>query len=112
MNGIQFSYMYNIFLLCTIADGLDYTGGLLTATFSGSNITSVPVLTLPNEVAERVKKLTAVIHITANATRDGRVTHGSPDTATVQIDDDDSKLILLISIHILAIQSHLILLLL
>ena len=84
----------------------------MTATFNGSSTTSVQVATLPNEVAESVKKLTAVIHITANATKDGRVTRGSPDTATVQIDDDDSKLILLISIHIVAIQSHLILLLL
>ena len=84
----------------------------MTATFSGSSTTSVQVATLPNEVAERVRKLAAVINITANATRDGRVTHGSPDTATVQIDDDDGKLIILfISIHILAIQSHLILLL-
>ena len=78
----------------------------MTATFSGSSTTSVQVATLPNEVAERVRKLAAVINITANATRDGRVTHGSPDTATVQIDDDDSKLIVLISIHILAMQSH------
>ena len=74
-------------------DGADYTGGLLTATFSGSSTAVVQVPTLPDDDVEGVESFTAVIQVPAETTQDYRVTAGSPDTATVLINDDDSKLI-------------------
>ena len=63
----------------------------MTATFSGSSTAVVQVPTLSDEVAERVENFTAVIEVSTKTTKDYRVMHGLPDTATVQIDDDDSK---------------------
>ena len=63
----------------------------MTVIFNGSNTAVVQVPTLSDEVAERMENFTAVIEVSTNTTRDYRVMHGLPDTATVQIDDDDSK---------------------
>ena len=75
-----------------IADGPDYTGGLLTATFSGSSTAVVPVLILTDNVLDETENFTAVIKVPADTTRDYKVTRGSPDTATVVIIDTTSKL--------------------
>ena len=76
-----------------IIDGADYTGVLLTATFSGSSTAVVQVPTLHDDDVEGAENFTAVIQVPAETTRDYRVTAGSPDTATVLINDDESKLI-------------------
>ena len=68
----------------------------MTATFNGSNTTSVPVPTLSNEIAERIESFTAIVKVPANATRVSRM-NGS-DIATVQIKDDDGKFLLLIHV--------------
>ena len=65
----------------------------MIATFSGSSTAVVQVPTLSDEVAERVENFTAVIEVSTNTTMDYRVMRGSPDNATVQINDDDSKCI-------------------
>ena len=77
-----------------IADGLDYTGGLLTATFSGSSTTSVPVPTLSDNVLEGEETFTGVIQVPPETTNDYRVTRGSPDNANVNIFDTSSKFII------------------
>ena len=74
-----------------IADGPDYTGGLYTATFSGSSTTSVPVPTLPDDVLEGLEYFTGVIQVPPETTTNYRVTAGSPDTATVNIMDATSE---------------------
>ena len=74
-------------------DDADYTGGLLTATFSGSSTAVVQVPTIPDDLVEGVENFTAVIQVPAETTRDCRITAGSPDAATVLINDKDSKLI-------------------
>ena len=88
-------YTFEVFIPFSllIVDGADYTGGLLNATFSGSNTTVVQVPTLPDDLVEGVENFTAVIQVPAETIRDYRVTAGSPDKATVQINDNDSKLI-------------------
>ena len=91
----------NLVRLCSVnsvTDGADYTGGLLIASFSGSSTTSVRVPTLSDEIAERIESFTAIVKVPANATRVSRM-NGS-DIATVQIKDDDGKLLLLI--HVVA----------
>ena len=74
-----------------IADGADYTGGLLNATFSGSSTTSVRVPTLPDNVLEGLETFTVVIQVPPETTTNYRVTAGSPDTATVNIIDATSE---------------------
>ena len=89
----------NLVHLCSVnsvTDGADYTGGLLTSTFSGSSTTSVRVPTLSDEIAERIERFTAIVKVPANATRVSRM-NGS-DIVTVQIKDDDGKLLLLIRV--------------
>ena len=83
--------MYNAFPSLLIADGADYTGGLYTATFSGSSTTSVQVPTLPNNVLEGLETFTGVIQVPPETTTNYRVTAGSPDTATVNIMDATSE---------------------
>ena len=82
-------------ILCSppllIADGADYTGGLLTATFSGSSTTSVRVPTLADNVLEGLETFTGVIQVPPETTTNYRVTAGSPDTASVNIIDDTSE---------------------
>ena len=96
---MNFIYKSSPSLFCQFSkDGADYIGGLMTATFNGSNITSVRVPTLSDEIAERTERLTAIVKVSANATRVSRM-NGS-DMATVQIEDDDGKLLLLI--HVVA----------
>ena len=73
-----------------IADGPDYTGGLLTATFRGTSTASVQVPTLSDNVLEGLETFTGVIQ----EPPDPRVTRGSPDTATVNIFDATSKFII------------------
>ena len=80
--------MYVAFL---IADGADYTGGLYTATFSGSSTTSVPVPTLSDNVLEGLETFTGVIQVPPETTTNYRVTAGSSDTATVNIIDATSE---------------------
>ena len=53
-----------------IAVGLDYTGGLLVATFSGSSTTSVQIPTLSDYVLEGVETFTGVIQVPPNTTSD------------------------------------------
>ena len=77
-----------------IADGPDYTGGLLTATFSGSSTTSVRVPTLPDNVLEGLEYFTVVIQVPPETPTNYRVTAGSPDTATVNIIDATSEFII------------------
>ena len=77
-----------------IADGADYTGGLYTATFSGSSTTSVPVPTLPDNVLEGLEYFTVVIQVPPETPTNYRVTAGSPDTATVNIIDATSEFII------------------
>ncbi len=74
-----------------IADGADYTGGLYTATFSGSSTTSVPVPTLPDDDLEGLEYFTGVIQVPPETTTNYRVTAGSPDTAMVNIIDATSE---------------------
>ena len=74
-----------------IADGPDYTGGLLTATFSGSSTTSVRVPTLSDNVLEGLETFTGVIQVPPDTTTNYRVTAGSPDTAMVCIIDATSE---------------------
>ena len=81
----------NAFPSLLIADGADYTGGLYTATFSGSSTTSVRVPTLPDNVLEGLETFTGVIQVPPNTTTNYRVTAGSPDTATVNIMDATSE---------------------
>ena len=71
--------------------GLDYTGGLLTASFRGSSTAVVPVPTLHNNIVEGEESFTAVILVPVDATMACRVRSGTPATATVVINDDDSK---------------------
>ena len=86
-------YTFEVFIPFSllIVDGADYTGGLLNATFSGSSTAVVQVPTLPDDLVEGVENFTAVILVPAETTCN--ITAGSPDTATVQINDEDSKLI-------------------
>ena len=81
------------------ADGLDYTGGLMTAKFSGTSTASVQVLTLSDNVLEGDETFTGVILVPRDTIRDYRVTPGLPDNATIQIIDDDSKFILLFPVN-------------
>ena len=74
-----------------IADGADYTGGLYTATFSGSSTTSVTVPTLTDDVLEGLETFTGVIQVPPETTTNYRVTAGSPDTAMVNIIDATSE---------------------
>ena len=74
-----------------IADGADYTGGLYTATFSGSSTTSVRVPTQPDDVLEGLEYFTGVIQVPPDTTTNYRVTAGSPDTARVNIIDATSE---------------------
>ena len=74
-----------------IADGADYTGGLLTATFSSSSTTSVRVPVLPDNVLEGLEYFTGVIQVPPKTTTNYRVTAGSPDTAMVNIIDATSE---------------------
>ena len=66
----------------------------MTATFSGSSTTSVPVPTLSDNVLEGEETFTGVIQVPPETTNDYRVTRGSPDTATVNIFDATSKFII------------------
>ena len=77
-----------------IADGADYTGGLYTATFSGSSTTSVPVPALPDNVLEGLETFTGVIQVPPETTTNYQVTAGSPHTAMVNIIDATSAFIL------------------
>ena len=98
---MQYRNCINLVHFCSVnsvTDGADYTGGLLTAKFNGSNTTSVPVSTLSNEIAERIESFTAIVKVPANATRVSRM--NASDIATVQIKDDDGKFLLLI--HVVA----------
>ena len=79
------SILFTLFII----DGADYTGGLLTATFNGSSTAVVQVPTLPDDDVEGVESFTAVIQVSAETIRDYRVTAGSPDKATIQINDND-----------------------
>ena len=63
----------------------------MNATFSGSSTTSVPVPTLSDNVLEGEETFTGVIQVPPETTNDYRVTHGSPDNATVKILDATSK---------------------
>ena len=72
------------------ADGADYTGGLLTATFSGSSTTSVPVSTLSDNVHEGLETFTGVIQVPPETTTNYRVTAGLPDTATATVNIIDA----------------------
>ena len=81
-----------------IADGADYTGGLYTATFSGSSTTSVQVPTLPDNVYEGLEYFTGVIQVPPDTTTNYRVTAGSPDTATVNIRDATSELAICVTL--------------
>ena len=74
-----------------IADGLDYTGGLYTATFSGSSTTSVRVPTLSDNVLEGLEYFTGVSQVPPDTATNYRVTAGSPDTAMVNIIDATSE---------------------
>ena len=71
--------------------GLDYTGGLLTAAFRGSSTAVVPVPTLHDNIVEGEESFTAALLVPLDATTTYRVTRGTPATATVVINDDDSK---------------------
>ena len=74
-----------------IPDCLDYTSVLLTAVFRGSSTAVVSVPTLPDNIVEGEENFTAVILVPLDAATTYRVTRGSPATATVVINDDDSK---------------------
>ena len=74
-----------------IPDGPDYTSGVLTTAFKGSSTTVVPVPTLPDNIVEGEENFTAVIVVPVDATMAYRVRSGTPATATVVINDDDSK---------------------
>ena len=71
--------------------GLDYTGGLLTASFRGNSTAIVPVPTLHDNIVEGEENFTAVILVPVDATMACRVRSGTPSTATVVITDDGSK---------------------
>ena len=78
----------------------------MTATFSGSSTTSVPVPTLSDNVLEGEETFTGVIQVPPETTNDYRVTRGSPDTATVNIFDATSKFIIpstMSKVHLLQI---------
>ncbi len=74
-----------------IPDCLDYTSVLLTAVFRGSSTAVVSVPTLPDNIVEGEENFTAVILVPADATTTYRVTRGTPATATVVINDDNSE---------------------
>ena len=71
--------------------GPDYTSGLLTAAFRGSSTAVVSVPTLPDNIVEGEETFTAVILVPVGVTTTYRVRSGTPATATVVINDDDSK---------------------
>ena len=72
-------------------DGPDYTSGLLTAVFRGSSSAVVSVPTLHDNIVEGEENFAAVILVPLDATMTYRVRSGTPATATVVINDDDSK---------------------
>ena len=74
-----------------IPGGPDYTSGLLATTFRGSSTAVVSVPTLPDSIVEGEENFTAAILVPLDATTTYRVTRGTPATATVVINDDDSK---------------------
>ena len=74
-----------------IPDGADYTGGLLTVTFSGSSTTSVRVPTLPDNVLEGLETCRGVIQVPLDTATNYRVIAGSSDTAMVNITDATSE---------------------
>ena len=74
-----------------IPDGPDYTTGVLTTAFRGSSTAVVPVPTLPDNIVEGEESFIAVIIVPMDATTTYRVRRGTPATATVVINDDDSK---------------------
>ena len=74
-----------------IPDGPDYTSGVLTTVFKGSSTAVVPVPTLPDNIVEGEENFTAAIVVPVDATTNYRVESGTPSTATVVINDDDSK---------------------
>ena len=74
-----------------IPDGPDYTSGVLTTAFRGSSTAVLPVPTLPDNIVEGEESFIATILVPVDATMTYRVRSGTPATATVVINDDDSK---------------------
>ena len=71
--------------------GLDYTSGVLTTAFRSSSTAVVPVPTLHDNIVEGEENFTAAILVPVDATMAYRVRSGTPATATVVINDDDSE---------------------
>ena len=51
------------------------------------------VPTLSDDVLEGVERFSVIVLVPADTTENYRVRRGSPDSATVEINDEDSKLI-------------------
>ena len=83
--------LYANHVLPFAVDGEDYTGGVYNVTFVGSNTATVPVPSIDDDTVEGVENFTAVIRVPSDTQRDHMVTRGSPDTAIVEINDNDSK---------------------
>ena len=86
-------YILNLhfFLINFSTVGEDYIGEVYNVTFDGSNIATVPVPSVDDDLVEGVEEFTAVIRVPNDTQREHLVTRGSPDTATVEINDNDSE---------------------
>ena len=74
-----------------LAVGEDYVGEVYNVTFDGSNMATVPVPSIDDSIVEGVEDFTAVIRVPNDTQREHLVTRGSPDTAIVEINDNDSE---------------------
>ena len=72
-------------------DGEDYTGGVYNVTFVGSNMATVPVPSIDDDMVEGVENFTAEIRVPSDTQRDHMVTRRSPYTAIVEINDKGSR---------------------
>ena len=76
----------------TLIDGSDYVGGSLSVTFpAGVNVMSFNVSIINDNIAELAESFTLDLVIPAASAAMG-VIAGSPDTATVNIMDDEGEL--------------------
>nr|WNS50027.1 Na-Ca exchanger/integrin-beta4-like protein [Halisarca dujardinii] len=71
----------------------DYLGEVYNVTFEGTNVAVVPVPSIDDDLVEGVEEFTAVIVVPADTQREHLVTRGSPDTAVVEINDNDMLMV-------------------
>ena len=83
--------MFINLILPFAVDGEDYIGGVYNVTFVGSNMATVPVPSIDDDMVEGVENFTAEIRVPSDTQRDHMITRRSPYVAIVEINDNDSE---------------------